>query len=92
MFRCDAITEKISRSLDKRPPLHQRLMIRVHLMMCRYCARFSRQLHMLRTISRQDQTDADAMDPSIRLTGEARHRMRQLIGGYHEKSADAQAN
>lgn len=48
MFRCKDVSHKVSLSLDASLPLHQRLAVRMHLMMCRYCARFRRQLIMLK--------------------------------------------
>ena len=52
MFRCHEVSRKVSQSMDTPLPLHQRLAIRFHLMMCRYCARFRRQLFELRKLSR----------------------------------------
>jgi hypothetical protein len=38
MFRCKDVSQKVSLSMDMSLPLHHRLAIRVHLVMCRYCA------------------------------------------------------
>ena len=52
MFRCNDVSQKVSQSLDASLPFHHRLAVRMHLLMCRYCARFRRQLIMLRKVSR----------------------------------------
>ena len=33
--------------MDRNLPFHYRMFIRIHLMMCKYCARFNHQLMML---------------------------------------------
>lgn len=52
MFRCEEVSRKVSQSMDAALPLHQRIAVGIHLMMCRYCARFRRQLAFLRQLSR----------------------------------------
>ncbi len=51
MFRCKDVSQKISQSMDSALPIHHRMAIRFHLMMCRHCARFRRQLVMLRKMA-----------------------------------------
>ena len=64
MFRCKDVTEKISLSMDASLPLLQRMAIRFHLMMCRYCSRFHRQLTALREIcSRIESEPMPECDP-----------------------------
>ena len=79
MFRCQDVSEKISLSMDVSLPLHQRMAIRFHLMMCRYCSRFHRQLRMLRKIC--GRIDGDAMpecDPAG-LSQEAKNRLKAKL-------------
>jgi hypothetical protein len=71
MFNCREVSEKVSRSMDEPLPLSQRLGIRLHLFMCRLCARNRRQLFLLRRILRAH----IASDPAYRLSEEAKHNM-----------------
>ena len=68
MFRCHDVSRKVSHSMDAPLPLHQRMAVRIHLMMCRYCARFRRQLLALRQLSRHvpGQPSPESLPPETR--------------------------
>lgn len=80
MFRCHDVSEKVSQAMDASLPLGHRLAIHLHLMMCRYCARFRRQLVMLRTMSRYTDADAPPEDftPAL-LSPEAKARIKKSL-------------
>ena len=84
MFNCKEVSLKVSESLDRRLPLYQRLMIRMHLMMCRYCARFHRQILLVREMVRYTQPMGNTFDKSGTLPPDARARLKQTL-----KSASA---
>ena len=63
MFSCSEISQKVSQSMDARLPFHHRMAIQMHLLMCRYCARFRRQLNQLRKMSRYD--DSGILPPEL---------------------------
>lgn len=48
LFNCKDISHLVSRSMDERLPLPRRMGITFHLMMCRYCARYAKQLKIIR--------------------------------------------
>ena len=80
MFRCKDVSQKVSLSMDVALPLHHRLAIRFHLLMCRYCARFRRQLMMLRTASRQLDSDPPSTDPAAATLSDAtRKRIKKAL-------------
>jgi hypothetical protein len=78
MFRCKDVSQKISLSMDTSLPLGHRLAVRFHLMMCRYCARFRRQMLKLRTLSRAIDTDAPASGTTT-LSDDARARIKKAL-------------
>ena len=47
IFRCKDISALVSRSMDEKLPLHQRLGIKFHLMMCHLCRKYKNQLTLL---------------------------------------------
>lgn len=68
-----------SRALDQRLPLRDRWRLAVHLLICRFCRQFSRQLRVLGEIVRLANSEhlADAVPHT--LSPEARRRIvRQL--------------
>jgi len=79
MFSCKDVSHKVSRSMDVPLPLHHHMAIRMHLLMCRYCARFYHQLHLLRKLS--GHTDADLTDdtPPENLSPETKERIKKTL-------------
>jgi hypothetical protein len=79
MFNCKEVSRRVSESMDRRLPLYQRVLIRMHLLMCRYCARFRRQVMFLRELCRSLQLDERVIDPSVVLPLDVRERIRQAL-------------
>ncbi|MCP3952507.1 MAG: zf-HC2 domain-containing protein [Desulfobacterales bacterium] len=79
MFRCKDVSQKVSLSMDAPLPWHQRLAVEVHLLMCRYCARFSRQLQLLRQCSQQVDTDSPESAPAAGLSSECKKRIKKAM-------------
>jgi hypothetical protein len=79
MFCCKDVSKKFSESLDRKLPLHERMFIRMHQLMCRYCARFRRQLLLLRELSRSDKIVGLSQDLSAGLSQQARERIKASL-------------
>ncbi len=79
MFRCNDVSQKVSMSMDMTLPLHQRVAIRIHLMMCRYCARFFRQLKMLRKLSLHPDGDLPSADATESLSQDVKVRIKNSM-------------
>lgn len=79
MFCCKDVSKKISDSMDRNLPFHHRMFIRIHLMMCKYCARFKKQLLMLRKLSRLETSSGEDSTPPIVLSMEARKRIKKSL-------------
>jgi len=65
--------------MDARLPFHHRIAIQMHLLMCRFCARFRRQLNLLRNMSRYD--DSGILPPELpgQLTPDVRERIKASL-------------
>ena len=79
MFRCNDVSQKVSQSLDASLPFHHRMAVRLHLLMCRYCARFRRQLIMLRKMSRHVEGEPLAGETAATLSSEAKERIKKAL-------------
>ncbi len=79
MFSCQDVSAKVSRSMDQALPLHERMMISVHLWMCKYCRRFRDQMLILRYALRLADLPGDDADPSLSLPKEIGERIKQLM-------------
>lgn len=76
---CKDTSRLVSESMDHRLPLFKRLLVRIHLGMCKHCHRFEEQLLKVRAISRHINDHLEPLDPSISLTDEARQRIRKSL-------------
>ena len=53
MLNCKDVTQLISESMDHSLPLGKRIGVRLHLLMCRFCTRYERQLLLIREAVRR---------------------------------------
>ncbi len=81
MLSCKEVSRWVSESLDHQLPLWQRMQMRFHLLMCRFCSRFRKQMLFLRDAahrywSASEETEAA---PGGGLSPEARNRIKQSL-------------
>lgn len=79
MFRCSDVSQLVSRSMDAPLPLVRRLGVRAHLMVCRYCSLFRRQLFAIRRLSRDVSGNPPEGQASKKLSDQAKARMKENI-------------
>lgn len=83
MLTCRETTSLISQSLDAKLSLRQRIAVRIHLFMCRFCSRFKKQLYFIRdatewfNIDDNEGEDIQRLDES--LTPESREKLKRII-------------
>ncbi len=82
MLRCREISKLVSESMERDLPLRRRLEVRMHLMMCRLCWGFARQMRLLRRAARQNPQRLGPAEgvPEGRLSDEARQRIKAALG------------
>ncbi|MFO7713838.1 zf-HC2 domain-containing protein [Desulfosarcina sp.] len=83
MLRCQDVSQKVSQSMDASLPLSHRLAVRMHLMMCRYCARFQRQLVMLRQLSRAEDPYRASDKTPENLSETTKRRIKEKLRSIH---------
>jgi len=81
MLSCRDVTQLISESMDTSLPIGKRLGVRFHLLMCKFCARYERQLLLIReTVRRIVGTDETPGEPpGETLSEEAKERIRKSL-------------
>ena len=81
MLSCKDVTKLVSESMDHTLPLGKRIGVRLHLIICKFCARYERQLLLIReTVRRLAATVEAPGEPSREtLSVEARERIRESI-------------
>lgn len=85
MMKCEEVSKLVSLSLDRALPLHQRLGIRLHLMMCKLCKQNFRQLLDLRQTIRLFMKNNDRLDPVENLSPHRKAAMKDKIRRASEK-------
>ena len=79
MRSCMEVSELASQALDRELRLRERVAVRVHLLTCRGCARFRRQLAFLRMAARMHATRGLDAAQRLALRPEAYARIRQRL-------------
>ncbi|MFZ0481850.1 MAG: zf-HC2 domain-containing protein [Desulfobacterales bacterium] len=85
MFNCKKVTQLLSESLDRNLPLYERMGIRIHLMMCKFCSRYKEQLLFLRKTARLYSESSEDSDLSIQLSPEVGKRIKESMAPFLEK-------
>ena len=79
MASCEDITKLLSQSMDRRLPLRKRMEIRVHVMMCRFCSRYRKQMIYLSNLLQLHAAHKEEPDPTISLDSVARQRIKEAL-------------
>lgn len=74
MNNCKETSVLVTRSLDARLSLRERMAMRLHLLICKNCARFARQMHLIRAWLRSEDAAAEAQ-----MSESARERIAQRL-------------
>lgn len=81
LLPCAEVTRLVSKSLDQKLPLIQRLIIRIHLFRCQSCTRFRKQMFFLKHLLHSKRSIAleveDTTSPP--LSSEARERLKRSL-------------
>jgi hypothetical protein len=81
MLVCRDVTRLISESMDRSLPLGKRIGVRIHLLMCKFCARYERQLLLIRETVRRFVAAEEKAEgaPGETLSEEARERIKKSL-------------
>ncbi len=73
------MTRLLSDAMDRSLPLHVRIKIRGHLMICTLCQRYQHQLSLIRRMLRTREEDETRMLHEPALSPEAKQRLRRAL-------------
>lgn len=81
MLSCKDVTKLLSESMDRSIPLGMRIGVCLHLIICKWCARYERQLLLIReTVRRLAATlEAPGESSGETLSEEAKARIKKSI-------------
>ena len=75
MLKCKEITELASKSLDTSIPWLKRSEIKLHLMMCKTCYQYVKQIEFIQNIF----SEIDEHGENIVLSAEAKHQIQTKL-------------
>src|SRR5438477_7046150 len=75
---CKAATRLQSEGLDRKLPLRQRFGLRVHLLLCKWCRRYGKQITFLRSAAHENPDELAEPIPQ-KLSAEARDRIKRRL-------------
>jgi len=75
---CKQAVRLQSAALDTGLSFSQRLGLRIHLVLCRWCRRYGQQIRFLRSAAREHEDDEQVL-PQRALSPEARERIKQKL-------------
>ena len=83
MLSCRETTQLISESMERKLPLRQRMAVAVHLLMCRFCSRYRKQLRFMeKAVDHLVESEKEGSLPETKdtcLSPEARERIKQSL-------------
>ncbi len=75
---CREATRLQSEAMDRPLRLRQRIGLRIHLVLCRWCRRYGKQIGFLRSMAHEHEKHGDAL-PTQSLRSEAKERMKERL-------------
>jgi len=79
MFNCKEVSMMVSESMDRKIPLHRRILMTAHLFMCRYCNRYKKQLLILRNAAGLEDIREEDLGRSPSLSKETREQIKRAM-------------
>lgn len=78
---CDQVSRLVSDSMEEDLPLKGKLSVALHLLMCKWCRRFKRQLQLIRTLSLKAQARTKIAHPLSQgsLSAAAKERIERTL-------------
>ena len=82
MFSCKDVSQLISESMDRSLPFYQRVLMRLHLLMCKYCSRCKEHFEALRGASRHEELYGNELDTSRALSNDGKERLKKFLKNH----------
>ena len=76
---CEEASRLISETMDHEPPFWERINLKFHLMMCKVCQTYMRQLHLLRGLVKSWADGVGRFLTDKGLSRESKEKMKQHL-------------
>lgn len=75
---CREATRLQSEAMDRPLSLRKRIGLRIHLVLCRWCRRYGKQIGFLRSVAHEHEKHEETLPPQ-NLRPEARERIKECL-------------
>ncbi len=82
MFSCKDVSQLVSESMDRALPFYQRVLVWMHLLMCKYCSRCRDQFETIRAAGRHEELHGKDLDDSRALSNDGRQRLKKFLKNH----------
>ena len=82
MFSCKDVSQLLSESMDRSLPFYQRVLMRLHLLMCKYCSRCKEHFEFLRAAGRLEELFGNELDESRALSNDGKERLKKFLKNH----------
>ncbi len=72
----------ISESMDRTLPFYQRVLMRLHLLMCKYCSRCREQFETIRAASRYEDLHGKELEDSRAISNDGKERLKKFLKNH----------
>jgi hypothetical protein len=78
MLSCKQASQIISQSLDRKLTMQERFALKLHLLICKYCKRFSQQIQAV-SVALKQMVDSIENDSTIEMPSAAKKRIADRV-------------
>ena len=78
MLSCKKASQIISQSLERKLTIGERLNLKLHLLVCKYCKYFSQQIHSISVALKLTASNIEN-DDTVKMPSSAKQRITDLI-------------
>ncbi len=82
MYSCKDVSQLISESMDRALPFYQRVLMRLHLIMCKYCVRCREHFEAIRAASCHEELHGSELDESRGLSRDGKERLKKFLKNH----------
>ena len=82
MLSCKEVSQLISESMDRSLPFYQRVLMRLHLLMCKYCSSCKAHFEAMRAAGGYEELYGNELDASRALSNAGKERLKKFLKNH----------
>ncbi len=79
IFNCREVSRLVSESLDRKLPLGERIVIKIHFLMCKLCPEVKRQMYFISEVMSRFTLESIALESEESLSQETKEKIKLAL-------------